>query len=73
MERHCYTCIEKQYSLGDTWDLVRIRYMHARIVVCFFGRNMQTKWYVQSATLQDGLMVKVEKVIFIKMSYVISQ
>jgi hypothetical protein len=50
-----------------------IRYMHARMVVFLFGRNMQTKWYAQNTTLQDGLMAKAEKVIFLKRSYSISQ
>jgi hypothetical protein len=73
MEKHCHDHIEKQYSLGNIWASVMIRYMHARMIVCFFGRNMQTKWYIQSATLQNGLMTEIEKIIFLKKFYDIFQ
>jgi hypothetical protein len=61
MEKHCHAYVEKQNSLGNIWASVMIRYMHARMIVCFSKRNMQTKWYAQSATLQNGLMQRQKK------------
>jgi hypothetical protein len=56
MERHCHARTDKQSGLSETWVSVMSQYMHARMIVCFSGRNTLIKKNAQNATLQDGVV-----------------
>jgi hypothetical protein len=47
--------------------------MPARMIVCFFGRNILIKKNAQNANLQDRNMSQAQVLKFLKKSYVISQ